>query len=274
MRIKQLYSNFGIGFSSAIKKKYQFEDYTDSREPVFMFGCYGEKQIHMALSISKFSPLVVICWGGSDAKILKDLELSSVPGRNFWSGALRGTPNIKHIAISHWIEEDMQILKLPYYSIPITPHDNSDIKPEPLGDSIYMYRPEVETYNGGIYQKIKEALPEYNFIETNSHTYSREQVLEMYKKSFIGLRFTEHDGLSNTVCEMGLMGRRMIHNGDTPNCIPYEKNNINDIIESIKHEYWHAKNPMGDNLEANGVSVFMQKYLNINEDFLNSSYYD
>jgi len=137
-----------------------------------------------------------------------------------------------------------------------------------------MYRPEVETYNGGIYQKIKEALPEYNFIETNSHTYSREQVLEMYKKSFIGLRFTEHDGLSNTVCEMGLMGRRMIHNGDTPNCIPYEKNNINDIIESIKHEYWHAKNPMGDNLEANGVSVFMQKYLNINEDFLNSSYYD
>ena len=128
MRIKQLYSNFGIGFSSAIKKKYQFEDYTDSREPVFMFGCYGERQIHMALSISKFSPLVVICWGGSDAKILKDLELSSVPGRNFWSGALRGTPNIKHIAISHWIEEDMQILKLPYYSSPMTPHNNSDIK--------------------------------------------------------------------------------------------------------------------------------------------------
>jgi hypothetical protein len=276
MRIEQLYSNFGHGFSDAITKKYNFKPYNDPTKPVFVFGCYGERQVHNALTMAMTSPLVVICWGGSDAKILKDLELSGEIGRSFWSNALRSKTNIKHIAISHWIAEDMEILRLPYHNIRILPHDNSDIVPCAKGDSIYMYRPDLATYNGGIYQKIKDILP-YKFIETNSGTYSRKQLIEAYKNCFIGLRFTEHDGLSNTVCELGLMGRKVIHNGDAPNCIHYHPNDIASIVDNINHEFKNrnellclAPEPIYD-YDATAISV--KRFLNISDDFLNTEYY-
>lgn len=276
MRIKQLYSNFGNGFSNAILRKYNFDPYTDSRQPVFIFGCYGERQIHLALSIGRTSPLVVICWGGSDAKILKELELGEDKARTFWSNAIRNMHNIKHIALSHWIVEDMEILKFPYYEIPILPHDNLDIVPCEQGDAIYMYRPDLDTYNGGIYHKIKEVLP-YRFIETNSHTYTREQLFEAYKQSFIGLRFTDHDGLSNTVCELGLMGRKVIHNGDTPNSLHYDKNNIASIVDLINNEYKNRNRIClcpEEIKEYEQTSLKMKRFLNIGEDFLQTEYYD
>jgi hypothetical protein len=276
MRIVQLYSNFGIGFSDAIKKKYDFTDYVDSRQPVFMFGCYGERQIHYALSVARTSPMVVICWGGSDAKILKELELGTDKARTFWSNAMRNMHNIKHIAISHWIAEDMEILKFPYHRISIIPHDNSDIKPCPQGEAIYMYRPDLEAYNGGIYQKVKEKLP-YRFIETNSHTFTREQLYDAYRDSFIGLRFTEHDGLSNTVCELGLMGRRVIHNGDTPNSIHYDKNNIDSIVAAVHKEYNNRNEAAYIPDEVKNYECIAQRvkeFLNIGTDWLNTEYYD
>jgi hypothetical protein len=241
-----------------------------------VFGCYGERQVYNAITIATTSPLVIICWGGSDAEILKNLQLSGEKGRSFWADALRAKKNIKHIAISHWIEEDMKILGLPYYKIPILPHDNTDIKPCEKWGAVYMYRPDLATYNGGIYQKLKEVLP-YRFIETNSGTYSREQLMDAYKSSFIGLRFTGHDGLSNTVCEMGLMGRRVIHNGDTPNCIPYHVNDIASIIDNINNEFRNRNEVMACcpeevyDYECTANSV--RKFLNIDDSFLNTEYY-
>jgi len=210
------------------------------------------------------SPLVVACWAGSDIKELK--EISEV--NKFWRDQL-SNPKIKHIAISHWIAEDLDILGFKYKYIPITPHDINEIEPCKLGDSVYMYNPGNDIYNGGIYQKIKEVLP-YKFIEAKHNTYSREQLMEVYKNSFIGLRFTEHDGLSNTVCEMGAMGRMMIHNGDTPNCIKYDKNNIDEIIDTIHTEYKYSQ--IADKTET--VSSAVNEFLNIGDDWLNTEYYD
>jgi len=272
MRIEQLYSNFGHGFSDAITKKYNFKPYTNPYEPVFIFGCYGERQVYNAITIAATSPLVVICWGGSDAEILKKLQLSGDQGRSFWADAMRKKSNIRHIAISHWIEEDLKILDLPYYKLPILPHDNSDIIPFEKGDSVYMYRPDLLTYNGGIYHKIKEVLP-YNIIETNSHTYSREQLIEAYKNSFIGLRFTNHDGLSNTVCELGLMGRKVIHNGDQPNCIRYHENDIASIIDNINSEFKNRNEMIGPYRDYEATSKAVRNFLDISEDFLNTEYY-
>jgi hypothetical protein len=157
------------------------------------------------------------------------------------------------------------MIALPYYRIPVTPYDHSDIKPKPLGDSIYMYKPESRVYNGGIYQQIKEALPEFNYIEADWGDHTREEMLEIYKKCFIGLRFTEHDGLSNTVCEMGMMGRPMINNGDVPNCISY--NSVDGIINTIQSLRY---NP----LEPEQLSGLVRNYLEIGTDFLNTEYYD
>jgi hypothetical protein len=95
-------------------------------------------------------------------------------------------------------------------------------------------------------------------------------MMQIYKRCFIGLRFTEHDGLSNTVCEMGLMGRMVINNGDVPNCIHYDKNNIKDIIETIDFEWKHSE--ITDKTKV--VSDAVKTYLNIGEDFLNTEYYE
>jgi hypothetical protein len=262
MRIKQLFSAFGNHFAEAIAKKYDLELNNESLkmdEPLFMFGCYGGKQIWRAITHSAGGQMTVICWAGSDA---------NNPGG--FPGVFNQFPNIKHIAISKWIAADLGMNALSFYRIPVTPYDHSDIKPEPLGDSIYMYKPDSRVYNGGIYQQVKEALPEYNFIESSWGDHTRKEMLDIYKKCFIGLRFTEHDGLSNTVCEMGMMGRYMVNNGELPNCLHYDSNNISEIVNMIKR----ASITMGSMALAKGMSHNVAIYLNIGDSFLNTEYYE
>ena len=220
MRIKQLFCGLDF-FKEAMKKKYNFEDYTKRDEPLFVFGCYDWQS--WSNICFKHESLVVLCFGGLDAQVLTD------PQNSFWVEEFRKRTNIKYISISKWISEDLKRVGLPFIQLPITPMTNKDIKPCPLGDSIYMYKPEDARYGAEFYHQIKDRLPDYNFIEVGAcDTYSREEILEVYKKCFIGLRLLEHDGFANTAVEMGLMGRMMIHNGNHPNCIHYE--NIDDIV--------------------------------------------
>jgi hypothetical protein len=270
MRIKQLYCNFGNHFADAIEKKYQLENRTTNiiqKDPLFMFGCYDYRQLTIALNHSLYGALTVICWAGTDAQMLTKIEN---PLRDFWPNQLRQHPNIVHVAISHWIADDLESLGIKHYRVPVTPHDYSELKPCPLGDSIYMYKAGSKLYNGGIYQQIKEQLP-YNFIEADFGTYTREEILEVYENCFIGLRFTEHDGLSNTVCELGSMGRMVISNGDTPNCIHYDKNDPDEIIEQI-HAEFKDSHDLGED-KTGAVARAVKDYLDIGDDFLNTEYY-
>jgi hypothetical protein len=267
MRIKQVYSNFGIGFKEGAMKRYNLVEYTNPHEPMLMIGCYNWNQLAIPINHARTGVLCVIYWCGSDALILSRQKF---PYESFWAEQFRSNPNIKHIAASHWIADDLKAMGIPYYELPVVLHDHSMIKPEPLGQSIYIYNPDKDTYTDGIYHKIKEVLP-YNFIEATVHTYTREQLLEAYKNSFIGLRFTGHDGLSETVCELGLMGRMVIHNGDTPNSIPYDKNNIDAIIDTIHREYKNAHDLGMDKSGVVAGATF--DYLNIGEDWLDTEFY-
>jgi len=272
MRIKQLFCKFGYHFAKAMAEKYHLENRTNSvnpKEPLFMFGCYDFRHLHLAINHSRFHhQLAVICWGGSDSQILRN---SRIPDNDFWADLLRES-QVRHIAISPWIADDLAAMGLEYKMLPITPHDNSNIKPEPLGDSIYMYQPQNKNYNGGIYEELKKRLP-YNFIEHSFGDMERAQMLEEYKKCFIGLRFTEHDGLSNTVCELGMMGRRVINNGTVPNCISYDKNDLDDIVAKIHEEYLSKDNDLLSLLDIRAVSNDVAAYLNIGEDFLDTEFY-
>jgi hypothetical protein len=67
---------------------------------------------------------------------------------------------------------------------------------------------------------------------------------------------------------MGLMGRRMINNGDAPNCIPYT--DIDDIITSVNQEYIKSR----DLNHIRDVSENMRDYLKIKDDFLSTQFYD
>ncbi len=263
MRIKQLYCNFGKGFKEAFSKKYQMVNYTDILSPAVFFGCVAHRDLGV---VYNHKGLCIIIWAGSDIKAIADEN--KVPINSIWIQMLKHRENIKHIAISKWIADDLDKLGIKYYRLPILPHNNSDIHPCPLGSSVYMYQPDNPLYNGGIYEKVKKNLP-YNFIEATVHTYSREQLMEVYKDCFIGLRFTDHDGLSNTVCELGLMGRRVINNGDIPNCLPYET--VEDVIRLVKREYEYSI--LLPKIMPEVISERVKCYLNITEDFLDTGFY-
>jgi len=51
--------------------------------------------------------------------------------------------------------------------------------------------------------------------------YGQAELYEIYKRSFVGVRLTEHDNMAMSCIEMGLMGRRSIFNGNIPCAIPY-----------------------------------------------------
>lgn len=264
MRINQLFCKFGYHFAAPMCEKYHLEDRTlnvNTKAPLLMFGCYDFRHLHIAINQSeRYQQLSVICWAGSDSSML----LNTVTSVNsMWVDMLRES-HVQHIAISPWIAADLDKMGLKYKMLPITPHDHSKITLEPLGDSIYMYQPQNKNYNGGIYEELKKRLP-YNFYEYSFGDLERDQVLDIYKKCFVGLRFTEHDGLSNTVCEMGMMGRRVINNGVVPNCIHYNKHDLDDIVAKVHAEYLSE--------DAEAVSASVADYLNIGEDFLDTDYY-
>jgi hypothetical protein len=265
MRITQLFSSFSTGFKESLMEKYGFIDVVDHNKPVFMFGCYGPKYIIKAYEYSMMSGLCVICWAGTDAKDFAD------PNNMAWVEIARKAINIKHIASSKWIADDLRSVGIPFYEIPVTTF-RTEINPQPLGDSIFMYKPFTGIYNAGIYQELKKRLP-YNFIEApDCKTFNREQLMEVYKRCFLGFRFTDHDGVSEVVSEMGLMGRMVIHNGSIPNCIPYDKNDIDSIVESVHAEYKYFHDLGLDKTTQVAKDTF--DYLNISDDFLNTEYYE
>jgi hypothetical protein len=269
LRIKQLYCGFSLHFREALIKKYGFNLVKDDLQPLFMFGCYNDQMLSYALN---HKALVVICWAGTDAKMLADssvgLKMDATPAKRIfsWAEILRGFPNIKHIAISKWIADDLESCGIPYFRVPVFTHNLEDYKPCPKGDSIYMYQANSPVYNGGIYHILKQRLP-YNFIETTAHTFSRDELMDAYKKSFIGLRFTKHDGMNHTGCELGLLGRRSIYNGGTPYSIPFG-NNIDEIVNMINMEYQYGVD------EWEQVAKETKDYLSYGENFLNTEYYE
>ena len=100
-----------------------------------------------------------------------------------------------------------------------------------------MYIPETKPgssvfYGAEYLTAIQEAFPENKVLVSNFHKHSRLEVREIYKQCFIAVRPTPHDGLSNTIVEMGMMGRRCIWNGNTPNAIHFlsEKDMIQKIL--------------------------------------------
>jgi hypothetical protein len=183
---------------------------------------------------------------------------------------MKSMKNIHHIAISRCLEKDLKVMGVPYKFLPINVHSNSDIKPEPLGNFIYFYRDKDPQFNPELVDQLEKRLPYIRFIRSKSVTdYTREQVLDIYKDCFLGLRFTKHDGLPNTVCEMGLMGRRVIHNGDTPNCIWYDESNIDSIVKLIQEEYENRHN-----VDYIHVAEAVRSYLDIGTKFLDTEFYD
>lgn len=262
MRINQLYCRFGIGFAEEASAKFRIplSNFPDPYSPLLVVGCYNE---HHYSVVHNHKTLCVIVWAGSDTSSL--IQMGS---KSYWLKMFNEHKNVFHISSSHWLTEDLKSLGINPIELPVTLTAHEGFRPEPLGDCIYMYKPESPAYNGGFYDVIKASVP-YRIIETTPLTYSKEDLIEAYKQSFIGLRFTDHDGLSETVQELGLMGRKVIHNGDLPNCLKYT-NDVKEIIEMINREYENRD----DHNSVLKTAQSVYDYLNIGENWLNTEYYE
>jgi hypothetical protein len=260
VKIKQLFCITGPHFERGYIEKYGFEPYTDINEPLFISG-FG-KEIHKNLDrIEKHKSLILLRWAGGDL-----IWFLAHPKEQARMVAMK---NIHHIAVSRCLEKDLQTMGVPYKFCPISVFKNADIKPEPLGDCIYVYKAGSLQYGCDIIRRLQTVLP-FCFIKSESaFDFTREQLLEVYKQCFIGLRITQHDGIANTACEMGLMGRRMIHNGDLPNCIPYDRNNFQAIVKAIQDEFDNRLTA-----DYNKVAQDVFNYLDVGEDWLNTEYYE
>lgn len=251
MRITQLQNSFHWLHNQSLMKKYSFISANNINEPVLFFGCYGNDYIEKALS---WRSKVIIWWSGSDILNLKKQPLLIEKIRN--------NNNIIHLATCNFIEKDLKELNLPYIKVPLFTLNSELFESKPLGDSIYVYHPNTQAYCPNIlYQKIRKEFSNIPFIEAdNFRTFDQDTLHKMYERSFLALRFTTHDGLSHTACEIGLMGRKIIWNGDTPNAINYKTDD--DILQEIEDTIINKYCP-------NTISEEMFNYLNIGDDWLN-----
>lgn len=228
-------------FTAPFLNKYNLTEYTDEiYEPVVMFGMYNSLQADRDFYINHKGDLIVI-WVGNDAKTVNKEFIKQ--------------RSAKHIATSKFISDSLS--GIDHIILPITPvKPVINIKPN-TGNFIYHYgdRP--------IYKK--EWIPEIEHrtglkvIHANHESFSKEELEKIYEQCFIGLRLTEHDGISCTVLELGLMGRRSIFNGGYPTNISWES--IDDVCQSILYEYNNRSDP-------HIIATKIYNYLDIGDSWL------
>ena len=226
------------------KSKYKLKTYTNLNEPLVIFGMYREEDYQTLISHESD---VVIVWQGMDAKEVK----------NDWIEEIK---KAKNISISHWIKDSLNSYgiesELKYLSATEAKENNY-----PNGDYVYFYcsddsETSLEYYGANMIDEIEERTG-IKIIRTYLNSHTKKQLNEIYKKCFLNLRLTKHDGCPNTNLEMGLMGRKSIFNGDLPHSI--EWTDINDICENIMTEYENRNN---DNKQ---VSKDFIKFINDNK---------
>lgn len=166
--------------------------------------------------------------------------------------------NLYFISTSKLISEHLDSLNIEYIEFPFFPSIPIKANPVKKGEHIYFYGsgPWNKTYGGDIVKKIhKEHFSDIPIISTSylpklsdekkkekleefkrrgvQHL-TKDEVNEAYRNSFVSIRLTKFDGLSDTVQCLGLMGIKCVWNGGTPSGLSFK--NENDVINHIKNE--------------------------------------
>jgi len=246
--IEQMFTGYGP-LGVAFKTRMGLDGYRSKNKPLLIFGCF-DTQIKVAMN---HKDKVVIVWRGGDINNLMKQRMGRLK-------ALGEKKNVKHIAVSNFTEYDLKKLGFDYKRFTIPANGNEDIEPCPRGDSLYIYKPKL--YKPEMIRQVCDAFKDINIIKAGYTTYDRAGILDVYSQCFAGIRPIGHDGLSNSVIEMGLMGRRYAWNGGTSSSVPYE--DVNDIINFVSSEYDNRHSD--DYLDiANGVKkeISSTEYLNL-----------
>lgn len=251
MRVNQIRVSRNVKFfASRMMRKFNLQPVTDVNEPVVMYGIYNGEDYEFYQS---YNPFVIVLWRGTDALVLNEKKAAVILGRK----------EVRHYAASRKVQQSL--LKYGVHSeyLPITSTDPG-IKCEPRGTWVYCY---VSSKSPVMFAKYKvtalrriEKKLRLKFIYTTLYKYSPDRLMAIYRKCFVGIRLLDHDGMSNSILEMGLMGRRTISNSGLPYTIPWKTSK--DIIRAIIREY---KGRMKDNRH---ISEAYRKLIDIGDKWL------
>lgn len=268
IRIKQAYIASCVrSFEAEFRSKFELEPYKDPNTPAVFFGCYPPAKANRRPDISlvaQHRALGIVVWCGGDA-----MYAAGARKRDY--AKVFSNPNIRHVAMSRFISNDLSSLGVKHIQLPICPTIEVDYAPTPLGPHVYIYlgaHANTEFYGGSVFKAVKAALPQFSYEICYSGPPDHHLLSEMpqiYSRCFIGLRLTKHDGLANTVVQLGLMGRRCIWNGGLPNCIPWS--NTQDVVSAILEESKHIGETNTD--VADGVRTALK----LPPDWLHNTYW-
>lgn len=247
MRVKQAYvSSNVIEFKEAFFNKWGLHEYSDPDAPAVFFGLYATL-IEDIMAFTSHRGEAIIFWAGSDAMKIDWRVYNLIKSRS-----------AKHVAQSSFISDDLRRIGIKHDFVPVTTA-NIDAEVCPRGDSVYFYG-NRDFYGLNLVPEIR-SITGLDIIMAKHNTYTKQELIDVYKACFMGLRLTPHDGLPHTVVELGLMGRRCLHNGSVPTVIPYS--DTNDICSKIMTEY---KSRHEDNSD---IARQMYDYINISDSWLN-----
>ena len=252
-RAKYGYVSKGVRFfKKKFLLKYKLLDYSchgrlaGKNEPLVMFGLYYPEDYSV---YRRYKGRVIVVWCGNDAR--SKLTRSTA--------AIVRSRNAKHIAMGKFISNSLKKYGIANHIFPVCPTIMEKC-PVPRGDKLYFYGKRTIDFYGDKFLPEIERRTGLEIMKTYLDTYTPDELQEVYAQCFLGLRLTPHDGLPNTVIELGLMGRRSIYNGGTPHSIPWA--GIDDICESIMKEYEERKE------DNTNIANDWDDYLNIDDKWM------
>jgi len=222
-KAKQFIISRGIQFfKSVYEDVYKLtcvnEDGYDPKAPCLFVGYYYDEDFRR---LRMHEGPSIFVWAGTDAYSPASIEKTRV------------IPNLKNIAISDWISGRFDRMGIEYERVNLVTTKIDYWQPSKLGSKIYAYAPSF-LYNIDMVRQLEDTLPYEMIISESSNHFTKQELKDIYKECFIGLRLTSWDGNSATVQELGLSGRRCIWNGGTPSAVPWET--IDDIEEIVDIE--------------------------------------
>jgi hypothetical protein len=256
-KIEQLYLSVNLykyKNDKRIHSCHKLNDYKDIYKPCFFYGIAKEQDIDAILN-HKGKKYVI--FSGGDIDLLYHINKNTAYTNTRWNFVkkLHNLDEIYYIPRSEFMINDMKLLnyKYTYYPFYGDAYSTYDIKPK--GNKIYFYTyPDYQKYLYGhsIVEEIKKRKPEYEFIQlTHDNAYlqnkefcdannistceSNDELIEKYQQCFIAIRLTNHDGIANSVLELGSLGIKTIYNDSKcPAALTY--NSIDDVINHIENE--------------------------------------
>ena len=255
--IEQLYISpnlYKYKEDNRIHSCHKLSDYKDIYKPCFFYGIAKDEDIDAILN-HKGKKYVI--FSGGDIDLLYHINKNTSYTNTRWNflKKLHNLDEIYYIPRSEFMINDMKLLNYKYTYYPFYGDAYSNYYLKPKCTKIYFYTyPDYQKYLYGhsIIEEIKKRKPEYIFLQlTHNKSYFQNkkycdennistcennyELLQKYQECFIALRLTNHDGIANSVLELGSLGIKTIYNDcKCPAALPYKS--IDDIINHIENE--------------------------------------